>query len=105
MPSGDVFIARQPILDCANAISAYELLFRSGPENRFAAPDVDIASTQGLERALMSFGFDDLTDGKLAFVNLSRRVLLSELYTLLPADRSVIELLENVAPEDRKSVV
>jgi EAL and modified HD-GYP domain-containing signal transduction protein len=99
MANGDVFIARQPILDCHNAISAYELLFRSGPENRFAGTDVDVASSQGLERALMSFGFDELTDGKLAFVNLSRRVLLSELYTLLPPDRSVIELLETVAPD------
>jgi c-di-GMP-related signal transduction protein len=99
MPTGDVFIARQPILDCDNAVSGYELLFRSGPENRFVAADTDLASSQGLERALMSFGFDELTDGKLAFVNLSRRVLLSELYTLLPAERSVIELLETVEPD------
>ncbi len=99
MSTDDVFIARQPILDCDNAVSAYELLFRSGPENRFSATDIDLASSQGLERALMSFGFDELTDGKCAFVNLSRRVLLSELYTLLPADRSVIELLETVTPD------
>ena len=95
----DVFIARQPIFDRCSAVAGYELLFRSGPENRFPTMDTDLAASQGLERALMSFGFDSITDSKPAFVNLSRRVLLSELYTLLPPERSVIELLETVEPD------
>ncbi len=97
----DVFIARQPIFNRANAVHGYELLFRSGPENFFAAHDIDLAATQGLERSVMSFGFDELTQGRLAFVNLSKRVLLNELYTLLPPDRSVIELLETVEPDEQ----
>ena len=95
----DVFIARQPIFDRCSTVAGYELLFRSGPENRFPDMDTDLAASQGLERALMSFGFDSITDSKPAFVNLSRRVLLSELYTLLPPERSVIELLETVEPD------
>ena len=95
----DVFIARQPIFDRCSSVAGYELLFRSGPENRFPTMDTDLAASQGLERALMSFGFDSITDSKPAFVNLSRRVLLSELYTLLPPERSVIELLETVEPD------
>ncbi len=97
----DVFIARQPIFNRADAVHGYELLFRSGPDNFFAANDIDLAATQGLERSVMSFGFDELTQGRLAFVNLSRRVLLNELYTLLPPDRSVIELLETVEPDEQ----
>lgn len=99
MHTGDVFIARQPILDRNDLVAGYEILFRSGPENRFAGGDADMASSQGLERALMTFGFDELTNGRPAFINLSRQVLLTELYTLLPADRSVIELLETVEPD------
>src|SRR5690349_3663425 len=98
MSFGDVFIARQPIFDRRNAVSGYEILFRSGPENRFLASDVDLAASQSLERTLMSFGLDELTAGQPAFVNVSQRVLLSELYTLLPAQKAVIELLETVSP-------
>lgn len=95
----DVFIARQPIFDRGNDVSGYELLFRSGPDNFFSANDIDLAASQSLERSVMSFGFQELTAGKRAFVNLSRRVLLNELYTLLPPDRSTIELLETVEPD------
>ncbi|MCC7132309.1 MAG: EAL domain-containing protein, partial [Gemmatimonadales bacterium] len=99
MSMADIFIARQPIFDRQELVSGYEILFRSGPENRFEARDVDLAAHQGLERTVMSFGFDDLTNGKLAFVNLSRRVLLTELYALLPPNRSVVELLETIEPD------
>ncbi|MEZ4457924.1 MAG: HDOD domain-containing protein, partial [Gemmatimonadales bacterium] len=98
MSVNNVFIARQPILDLQQLVSGYEILYRSGPENRFCSTDIDLASTQGLERTIMSFGFDELTAGRFAYLNLSRQVLLGELYTLLPADRSVIELLETVDP-------
>lgn len=97
----DVFIARQPIFTRADAVHGYELLFRSGPDNFFSAKDIDLAASQSLERSVMSFGFDELTQGKQAFVNLSRRVLLNELYTLLPPDRSVIELLETIEPDEQ----
>ena len=99
MALADVFIARQPIFNRSDAVHGYELLFRSGPENFFSATDIDLAASQGLERSVMSFGFDELTQGKFAFVNLSRRVLLNELYTLLPPNRSVIELLESIEPD------
>ncbi len=95
----DVFIARQPIFDRCSAVAGYEPLFRSGFENRFIPMDSDVAASKGLEWAVMSFRFESITDGKPAFVNLSRRVLLGELYTLLPPDHSVIELLESVEPD------
>jgi EAL and modified HD-GYP domain-containing signal transduction protein len=99
MSHGEVFAARQPIFDRHNLVSGYEILFRSGPENRFIAADSDLAASQSLERTLMTFGLEHLTEGKDCFVNISRRVLVSELYTLLPVQRSVIELLETVAPD------
>ena len=99
MKLADVFIARQPIFDRAEVVTGYEILFRSGPENRFIATDRSLAASQGLERTVMSFGFDELVAGKTAFVNLSRELLLAGQYTLLPASRSVIELLETIDPD------
>ena len=99
MPAAETFIARQPIFDRRDAVVGYELLFRDGPENAFSAIDVDLASSQNLERTVMGFGLDVLTEGRAAFVNVTRQVLLDELYTLLPPDRAVIELLETVEPD------
>jgi c-di-GMP-related signal transduction protein len=96
----DIFIARQPIFDRADHVSAYEILFRSNAENRFTAADPGLAASQSLERTVMSFGFNELVAGKTAYVNVSRELLLSGQYTLLPADRSVIELLETIEPDE-----
>ena len=95
----DIYLARQPIFDRSQSVIGYELLHRSGPENVFARIDSDVASSQTVDRAAMGVGLDELTDGRLAFVNVSRRVLVEEIYTLLPTQRTVIELLENIAPD------
>lgn len=99
MPVSDIFIARQPIFDRGNAVAGYEILFRSGPENRFVASDPNFASGQSLERTVMGFSFDQLVGGKTAFVNLSRDLLISEAFTLLPPGRAVIEILETIEPD------
>ncbi len=93
------FIARQPIFDRRDRVFAYELLFRNSPDNYFPGTEADLASSQNLENSLMTFGLETLTAGRRAFVNVSRGVLLDELYTLLPTDRTVIELLETVEPD------
>ncbi len=95
----DVFVARQPILDRSKAVYAYELLFRSGPENIFSSSDPDAATSQVMIDSSSVFGIDSLTVGKRAFVNVTRRVLLEELYSILPKDWLVIELLESVEPD------
>lgn len=95
----DLYIARQPIFDHSQQVIGYEILHRSGPQNLFIPIDADVASSATVDRATMSVGLEQLTEGKLAFLNVSRRVLVDEIYTLLPARRTVIELLETVAPD------
>jgi EAL and modified HD-GYP domain-containing signal transduction protein len=98
--AGDpVFLARQPIFDRNSTVVGYELLFREGPENRFTSRDVEVASALGIERSAAAFGLASLVGDRIAFVNLSRGALLREFYRMLPADRSVIELLESVQPD------
>lgn len=95
----EIYLARQPIFDHTQQVIGYELLHRSGPGNFFVPIDPDVASSASVDRATMSVGLEQLTEGKLAFVNISRGVLMDEIYTLLPARRTVIELLETVAPD------
>jgi EAL and modified HD-GYP domain-containing signal transduction protein len=46
------------------------------------------------------FGFEQLLGGKLAFINVSRKVLIEKLIANLPPDRTVIELLESINADE-----
>ncbi len=95
-----IFIARQPILDRRRKVFAYELLFRTSRENRFPDVDPDAATSRLISYVTTGFNLSRITGTRGAFVNLTRRVLVEGLYTVLPPDRVVIELLENVEPDD-----
>lgn len=96
----DLFVARQPIFDRDRAVFGYELLFRSGPENVFTHPDPDDASYKVIGDSVSNFGLDPLIGRHRGFYNCTRRVLVEELYTVLPRERTVVELLETVEPDD-----
>lgn len=96
------YIARQPILDREQNTHGYELLFRSGPENFFRCDDPDLATCDTIDLSLL-LGSSALTGGRPAFINCTRNVLLRDVITLLPRDRVVIEVLEDV-PADRETI-
>ncbi|MFY9674015.1 MAG: EAL domain-containing protein [Terriglobales bacterium] len=98
--SGQRFVARQPILDRAQKVFGYELLFRNGVENYFNCDDPDRAARSTLDSSLM-LGVGTLCHNTRAFVNCTRDVLLKDLVTLLPPTQTVVEVLETVEPEDR----
>ena len=97
---GQRYVARQPILDRTQNVFGYELLFRDGLENCFRAADPEAAARSTLDSSLL-FGLNTLCDGRRAFVNCTRDVLLKDLLTLLPPDQTVAEILETVEPGDR----
>ncbi len=89
------YVARQPIFDRDEKVFGYELLFRDGMENAFHARDADAASHSTLDSSLL-MGLDVLCDGRRAFMNCTRSVLTGGLITLLPAQSTVVEILESV---------
>lgn len=99
MPTGQRFVARQPIFDASERVFGYELLFRNGLEDYFHA-DPEEAARSTLDSSLL-FGLDLLCDGRRAFVNCTREVLIHDLITLLPANQTVVEVLESVPADDR----
>jgi EAL and modified HD-GYP domain-containing signal transduction protein len=80
-------------------VVAYELLFRSGLQNAFGQNDPNRASLQMMDTTLFGFGLDSLVGEKTAYFNASREVLVREHWAVLPAARSVLEVLETVAPD------
>jgi EAL and modified HD-GYP domain-containing signal transduction protein len=93
------FIARQPIFDQHQRVYAYELLFRSGPENACTNPDLDRAAAKVVMDSLLVFGLGNLVGQARAFVNTTRPLLVDEYIAVLPSDVTVVELLETVEPD------
>ena len=91
----DVFVARQPILDTRRHLFAYELLFRSGSDNRFSAQDGDQATAQVIETCFMAIGMGDVAR---MFINFTEKLLLNRTPLSLPPDHVTVEVLEDVVP-------
>ncbi len=90
------FVGRQPILDRQGNIHAYELLFREGHINAAGVIDGTQASASVLHNTLMEIGLEEIVGTKLSFINFNRDLLLSNIPEILPANKVVIEILEDV---------
>jgi EAL and modified HD-GYP domain-containing signal transduction protein len=96
---GTRFVARQPILTADEKVFGYELLFRDGVEDYFRSNDPEAASRSTLDTSIL-MGLDVLCDGRRAFLNCTRDILLKDYITLLPSEKAVVEILETVPPDD-----
>jgi len=96
------YIARQPILNREQGTYGYELLARCGPENLFRCIDPDAATYQTIDFSLLATA-SSLTAGLPAFINCTRNILLLDAITLLPRDRVIVEVLEDV-PADPETM-
>jgi len=94
------YVARQPILTADESVLGYELLFRDGIVDYFSSTDSDAASRSTLDASLL-LGLDVLCDGRRAFINCTRDLLLNDYITLLPSDRVVVEILETVPADEQ----
>jgi c-di-GMP-related signal transduction protein len=93
------YVARQPILAADEQVFGYELLFRDGVLDYFDGIDPEAASRSTLNTSLI-MGLDVLCDGRRAFINCTRDILLKDYVTLLPPEQCVIEILETVVVDE-----
>ncbi len=102
MEEMNCLIGRQPILNEYEETVAYELLFRS-TESRDNASinDASFATASVIINTLSDFGLEFIIGEHRGFINLDLEMLMSDSIQLLPKDRIVFELLENleVTPE------
>jgi c-di-GMP phosphodiesterase len=99
LPS-DVYVGRQAIFDSRRRVMGYELLYRRGTDNWASIDDPVAATSAVVSAAILGFGLDHLVRDGLAFVNVTRDFLAAGLYRLLPAERVVLEILEQEVVND-----
>lgn len=95
----DIFVGRQPILNNQQKICAYELLFRSGSGAPGAVFADDVQATaRVLINTFNNMGVERVFGEKRAFVNISEKLLFSDVLAVFPRDKIVLELLEHIKP-------
>src|ERR1022692_37808 len=93
------YLARQPILDRRREVYAYELLFRDGIQNNCDGLNLEFASTSVLDTSFL-IGLEKIAEGRRMFVNCPRDFLLRGYVSLFPRESVVVEILENVKPDE-----
>lgn len=91
-----VHVARQPILDGRQQVFGYELLYRATAQDQAATMGDNSIAARVIGDALLGIGFEALTDGRRAFINLDGRTLLADASGLLDPEQVVLEILESV---------
>ena len=92
------YVGRQPIFDAEQRIFGYELLFRTSMVNCFSGDSVD--ATRKMIDTILLLGKETLAGKGKAFVNFTRQAITERLTTLLPAQSTVVEVLETVVVDD-----
>ncbi len=95
-----VYLARQPILDARGSVFGFELLYRGAADADACASPDDQATARVLIDAMLTLGFDTLTDGRPAFINFTRATLLSDVAMQVPPSQLALEVIETVEVDD-----
>ncbi len=98
--STDVFVARQPIFDQSMGLYGYELLHRSSQNNFYEGGDDEQTTAELITNSFLVIGFNELIDGTRGFINFSHNFLLKGIPSILPKEKTVIEILERANVTD-----
>lgn len=93
----DIYLARQPIVDVAQSLVGYELLFRSAPIENADHDDSILATSTVVANVFGEMGLGEVVGSVDGYLNVDSEFLFSDLVESLPPDRIVLELLEQRA--------
>jgi EAL and modified HD-GYP domain-containing signal transduction protein len=95
---GDVFVGRQPILGPNLKTIGYEVLYRNCEVDSASFSDEEVATAHVLLNTYLDIGLEYVVGSHLAFLNIPTQFLLEKYCEVLPKNRVVLEILENVEP-------
>ncbi|HLD23034.1 MAG TPA: EAL domain-containing protein [Sulfuricurvum sp.] len=97
----NIFIGRQPIIDQYGNLHGYELLFRQSFDNYAAPISCNTQATcRVLVNSLNNFGSRKLLGKHYGFINIDHTFFNTPLFNAIPADKFVLEILENTLVDD-----
>ncbi len=91
----EVYVGRQPIFDRHNEVFGYELLYRRSMNNFYEGVDGNQATRDLIYNAFFAMQIDDLTEGKVGFINFTDAMVRDLVPEILPKEQLIIEILEN----------
>jgi EAL and modified HD-GYP domain-containing signal transduction protein len=92
----ELLVARQPIFDAQMRVFGYEMLYRSSSLNEFDGTEENTATAQVISAVFGSPETDQLTGRKNTFINFPQKMLVDGTASILPPERTIVEILENV---------
>jgi len=91
-----VCLARQPILNLSESIIAYEMLFRQINATEANVIDGTAATADVIMNLFNNIGLSKVIGNKKAFINFDKYFIQNDIINILPKDRVVLEILEDV---------
>jgi EAL and modified HD-GYP domain-containing signal transduction protein len=100
----DFYLGRQPVLDRNQALYGYELLFRSAGQGEGASAVAGspggISATAAVIAHVAQLGLARAIGDATCFLNVDRDVLFSDIFAFLPRERTVLEIVGAMDPDD-----
>jgi EAL and modified HD-GYP domain-containing signal transduction protein len=91
----EFYLGRQPILDRNQALFGYELLFRNAPVGP-AHIESDLSATANVIAHASQLGMERTVGDALGFVNVDADVIMSDIFSFLPREKVVLEIVETM---------
>ena len=95
----DFYLGRQPVLDRNQALYGYELLFRSAGQDE-GASGAGLPATATVIAHAAQLGLARAIGDAACFLNVDRDVLFSDIFAFLPRERTVLEIVAAMDPDD-----
>ncbi|GGM61719.1 EAL and HDOD domain-containing protein [Dactylosporangium sucinum] len=93
-------VGRQPIYDRDGAVVGYELLFRADTGAVSASRIDEYATARVLVAAFTEFGLEELTGGRVGFLNMTREFLTGKLPLPFDNSQAVLEVPANTEVDE-----
>jgi EAL and modified HD-GYP domain-containing signal transduction protein len=92
----EFYLGRQPILDRNQGLFGYELLFRNAPVGPANVTN-DLSATAAVIAHASQLGMEKTIGDALGFVNVDADVIMSDIFSFLPREKVVLEIINTMA--------
>jgi EAL and modified HD-GYP domain-containing signal transduction protein len=91
----EFYLGRQPILDRNQGLFGYELLFRNAPVGPAHVTN-DLSATAAVIAHASQLGMEKTIGDALGFVNVDADVIMSDIFSFLPREKVVLEMINSM---------